>query len=352
MGRVGRRAAWVFGVASLFFAALGVSWWLHDPADVLRHDPYYYWRMAEGHVELAPFGYRILVPSIVRVLPMGHHLGFVVCTAAAITVAAVALWLWLRRHTVASRAAAGVAIFLASGPVWFQLRSPYRSDAAMMAFLACCALFADRNRWIAFAIAGMTAVLARDAAAIVVVVPVLAWWQRRDRAPLYAAASIVVAVIAVRGFVPVIPRAPQDPGDILAFRSEHDGGLWRSVLIAVCSSFGPFLMLIPQAWRHLDANSKRFAAVAVAALPSLLIASDWSRLLAPLFPIVCIAAVRSRVRTEALYAVAAMLLSCSVAQPSLDVVLLATASGVAALWLGGRRSGEPVGGRDTELLNR
>jgi hypothetical protein len=318
----------------VFVWALVVAWSLHDPREVVGpYDPAYYWRMANGQVVSAPFGYRILVPSFVRALPLDHHVGFVFVTAVSMTVLCVAVWVWLHGYVSSLRAAAGAAIVLASGPVWWQFHSPYRTDAAMMALLALAALFSDERRWVAFAIVAVMAVAARDVAVIIAIVPLLAWRAERDHRALWALGAIVTTFLLVRGFVPVIPRPLQRPGDILHFRAAQDGGLIIAVFLAIAGSFGAAWFLVPAAWKRLDTNTKHWALVGAAAIPTLLIASDWSRLLAPAFPLICMSAVRSRVSTSALFVVAALTAYPNWVPQSTSLLLLTTATSGAVMLL-------------------
>jgi hypothetical protein len=328
---------------ALFAWVLVVAWGLHDPREVVGpNDPAFYWRMANGERVSAPFGYRILVPYLVRLLPVGHHFGFALVTAVSLTVLGVTVWVWLRRYVSGVRATAGAALVLASGPVWWQLHSPYRTDGAMMALLALAVLFSEERRWLAFAVVGVAAVVARDVSVIIAIVPLLAWRSERDNRALWATGAVVVAFLAVRGLVPVIPRALQHPADIVAFRAAQDGGLLTAIFIALAGSFGAAWFLIPGAWKRLDANTKRWAFVAAAAVPTLLIASDWSRLLAPAFPLACMAAVRSRVRTGALFVVAGLTMYPSLVPQSVSLLFLTTAVSAAVMLLWRDRAREEL----------
>ena len=322
-------------LTALFGAGAAVAWALHDPADVTGpNDPSYYWRMAEGNKVSAPFGYRIVVPSLVRALPVDHHVGFVLVTAASVTVLAAATWLWLRRHVDASRAVAGVALVLASGPIAIQLQCPYLSDATMMALIAVAVLLADREQWRLFAVVAIATVLARDAAVIVALVPLAAWVQSRNRSALLAAAAAVATCVVARALIPVIPRPFQPPRDVLAWRAASDGGLTRAAIGTALGSFGAAWLFVPLSWKRIDSRTKRWALVAVASVPVLFIASDWTRLLAPAFPLIAMAAVRSSVATKGLFVIASLLFATTIQPTHIAVRLLvfAASTAVIVLW--------------------
>src|SRR4029079_12716695 len=180
VGVVGAVAAWMKHQAAF----------VHDP----RVDPFYYWGMANGSTVLAPFGYRILVPGLVRALPFENHVGFVILTGVALAVLVGALYTWLERHTTPSRAAAGTALVVSS-VAWTQFQVPYRNDVAMLGFLALCALAADRDRWGWFTIAAVGAVLTRDSAVIVALLPLAAFAHQRERRALAGAVVTVLAFL-------------------------------------------------------------------------------------------------------------------------------------------------------------
>jgi hypothetical protein len=233
----------------VFIASLGLAWTLHNPSQVHGpDDPSFYWRLAEGKTVAAPFGYRILIPWTVRVLPLDHHFSFVLVTALSVAVLAAALWCWGRRYASAGRVAAALAIILASGPVWIQLKSPYRNDVEMMALLAVAALCSDRRRWYTFSIIAVAAVATRDVAVIVAMVPLLSWRKERNSRALLAFLLTVTAFLAVRGLLPVIPRPLQHPSDILSWRASEDGGLLAALVFAFSTSFGAAWFLVPVSW--------------------------------------------------------------------------------------------------------
>ena len=327
--------------------ALAITWFLHDAAEVHGpNDPAYYWRMANGHVALAPLGYRILVPSVVRVLPLDHHVGFVIVTGVSLGIAAGGLGAWLERRTCRSRVMCGVALVAASGPVWWVLRSPYRPDSAMLALFAVAALLSDDRRWLMFACVAALAVAARDVSVIMGVVPLLSWWRERDARALVAFAVTVGSFVAVRGLVPVVARGFQHPAVIFAFRAREDGSIAMAVVLAICISFGAAWLFVPLAWRRLDEMARLWGVVALASVPTLLIAGDWSRLLAPAFLLVAAAAVASNRETIRIAVVAGLLLVSSyVSSPG--VTLVTTAIGVVVVLTGGGRSSTSAVRADT-----
>jgi hypothetical protein len=321
----------VCGSAAVGVAGTLVTAVVHDAAAVRNPDidPFYYWGMANGHTVLAPFGYRVLVPGLVRALPLDHDAGFVLLTGVALAVLVGALFTWLERHTTPARAVAGTALVVGSVG-WTQFQAPYRNDMAMLALLALAAVAADRDRWGWFTVAAIGAVLARDSGVIVALVPLAGFVLTRDRRALTAAFTTAAVFLLVRGLVPVVPRPLQLPSEILPFRAAMDGGLAASFLLAAGASFGAAWILVPLAWRRIDVRSRRWALPAVASMLTLLVGSDWARLLAPAALVVAIAVVRAPVRTWGLWTVTGSVALASYQANNVAWVLATLCLGVAA----------------------
>ena len=295
------------------FAAIGtiaglVTWMVRDIAphnDPFR-DSYFYWRMAEGQKGWAPFGYRILAPAFVRALPTGTDVGFVLLTALSVALLASVTHVWLSRHVGPTRALAGVAIVCANVAVLGQLQVPYGSDATMLALVAVGALLADREQWLGFAIAAVAAVLTREAAVVLALVPLAAFARERDRRALVAGVATVLAYLTVQNWISVHPAPLQRPSEVLAFVTQLHGSILGAALLAVGTSFGAAWFLLPAGWSRMSSVSRSWVLVAGATVPMLFIATGWGRLLAPAFVVVAMAAVLSPVRTWGLYCVAGL----------------------------------------------
>jgi MFS family permease len=306
------------------------SWLVHTRSGVKDpfFDAYYYWRMAQGQRTWAPFGYRILAPGVVRAMPLGTDVGFVVVTAVAIAVLAGVSYAWLSRHVPPVRAVAGVAILCSSTAVLGSLRVPYGTDVTMLALIAICAWAADQDRWLAFTLAAVAAVLTREAAVVLTLVPLAAFVRERDRRALVAVVAPALGLLAVQDLVQVYPRPLQQPSEVFGYLSRHYGGISSAVVVAVAMSFGAAWLLVPMAWSRLDATSKSWALVAVGSIPLLLIATAWGRLMAPGFVLVAIAAVRAPVRTWGLYGVAFLIAVTSFAPDNLPLAASTLVLGV------------------------
>jgi hypothetical protein len=104
----------------------------HDRFTLPAFDAYAYLAMAEhpSFFTVAPWGYRVLTPSLVHVMPVGNVArGFRYVTLGGLTLAGGLLFLFLRRlghHPGA--ALAGVAAFALSPPVGEAIRNPFLAE--------------------------------------------------------------------------------------------------------------------------------------------------------------------------------------------------------------------------------
>src|SRR5262249_27520490 len=102
-------------------------------------------------------------------------------------------------------------------------------------------------------------------------------------------------------------RSLQRPSEILPYEAVVYGSLLNAVLVAVATSFGAAWLLVGITWQRIDARTKLWGLVALATLPTLLIASDWPRLVAPAFVVVAMSAAKSEVSVWGLWGVAGTL---------------------------------------------
>ena len=111
------------------------------------------------------------------------------------------------------------------------------------------------------------------------------------------------------------------------------------MLVAIGSSFGAAWAFVVSGWSFMDSMSRRWALVAAASVPTLLIASDWSRLLAPAFLIVAMGAAVSRLNPAVVFGVAVLLAITNVAPFSLALAVGALIGGLALVLWASRTSG-------------
>lgn len=225
----------VMGVAVAAVALLGILWirtehlvpghsWWAFPGD---HHIYLF--MAEhpvGQLHLAPWGWRILGPGTVRVLPVTDQLGFQVVTFASLCVAATCVHQICRALGFDRRLAfAGLLLFVAlSFATKFAMFDFWLTDPLAFAFLGLAVLFAVEQRVFPFACCLAVGVLAKES--VVFAAPLLytfgadeALDGRAARRALLATIPALVVLVAVRLAIPAWngqPYALGLPGPIAA----------------------------------------------------------------------------------------------------------------------------------------
>lgn len=254
-------------------------------------DPDFYARMAEkfGSVDLAPFSYRFLVPTLAGALPGSAMLGFVLIGAAAIVGSAWCCNAILRRRGFAGWPAE--LLVLVSPISWSFVRQPVTTDAFALGALALGLLAIDREKWGWVSVVMLVGVLGRETTGVLALSALFVAVEARGRRHGVVTAALVaipslVTLVAIRT-TPLLygrhlPGRLQLPEEIVAWRSFHDGGLLAALLGALAFSLGPVWVPAVRAVRRDPGSS--MVALAMPAflfvLPPLLFASDWSRLAA------------------------------------------------------------------------
>ncbi len=144
-------------------------------------DPYVYVAMAESPTifTLPPWGYRILTPVLVHLLPGRTALGFRIVTFGSFVAAAVCLGLLLQRlgHTPAM-IVLGVALFTLSPFVGVFLQNPFFVDPAAVALLA--ALLFAIEAGAGLATLALLTLLGTAAKEVTLALVPFLCWARRD----------------------------------------------------------------------------------------------------------------------------------------------------------------------------
>jgi hypothetical protein len=155
-----------------------------------RGDERIYERMATdpGATHTFPFGYRVLPPWLVHVLPGGHTLGFSVLAWLAAAIAAGCMFALLERQRVARHISIPLAIALAACPVLLaadvrQGRSPDPWSVAVLSAGALCITARAPRALCAVVLVGA---LNREAALFLIPWAYAAWARR----PLDPAAPV------------------------------------------------------------------------------------------------------------------------------------------------------------------
>lgn len=176
-----------------------------------------YRHMADHPLELrlSPFGWRVLGPLLVTVIPVANDLAFRIVSLTALGGTAVVVFL-LGRRTGFSDAAAACGSFVYLGTWWstgYLVYNPWLPDALTFLIVGLLALLAlDRRGW-QFAVLLAVGVLVKEQ--VLLVVPL--WWTLSRRPwswrPLLQTGALLVPALVVMACVRAgLPAENADPG--------------------------------------------------------------------------------------------------------------------------------------------
>jgi hypothetical protein len=245
-----------------------------------------------------PWGFRIMTPWLVSVLPGSTELGFEIVTVLALALATALLFALLRRTLTEQAAWWGVVFFLVSGPAVAGLSDPFLVDP--LAFVCVIAGFslAFARRWLWLALVLGVAVLAKETALFVAGVGLLVGLRCPPRARWWQLGTVVAAPVIV---YLLLHRTSL----VFSHRWEHSYlgevrrvipyerakvGLARAPIQAVLYSFGPLWVALVAGYRHLGRRWRASYPYLLLVLSGLAVGEDWPRLLGYAFPVVVAAA--------------------------------------------------------------
>jgi hypothetical protein len=274
------------------------------------HDEIRYLAMAEDRMVEAPFGYRVLVPRIVALLPWSHDVGFRLITVLSLGATAVIVHRWISMHVRSDRAVIATALLAVSGPMVFVTTNPYLTDGPAWLVIAATLLLADAGRSATAGAVNACGVLVRESVVAALVVPAVRLARTRCWRDLTLLLAPAVAVLVVTRATPIlwgeaVPGSGVMPfGEVLSQQAEWYGSVGGAAVIAIAYSWGAAMLASP-AWIRSALPDVRtpVAVYGACCLAPLLIAVDWTRLLGHLFPLVCLAAARSHVPNGRLWTV-------------------------------------------------
>lgn len=232
----------------------------------------------------APFRYRIVVPAIARGLPLAPARALALVSLLSLVATYALVLRTSRRLGVPDKAAiTGLVTAVCSAPHLYSYENPYLTDAmALLAVSACLyALVAGRFRW--FTALCVLAMGIRETS--IFAAPAWASTGQRLRAVLVVTSSLA-AYVMIHRFVG--PHSATDPGPFKEFpaRPLHDvvadlfsawHGLWFALPVG--------LLLLPTRRREVAGMA---CSLCAGTLLTSFLATDTTRMAAPLFPVVAI----------------------------------------------------------------
>ncbi|KAA0232475.1 MAG: hypothetical protein JJLCMIEE_01390 [Acidimicrobiales bacterium] len=175
----------------------GNPWDHHKYIYLAEHGP--------GSLHLAPFGWRLGVPTVVSFLPVGTEVGFRLVAAASVFAAAMGIYSLSRVHGFDRLMSAGAVALYLSVPVAAQwlLYDFWLSDAAAFAIVIWVIVLVKRERLFWAAVLLVVGVLTKES---VILVGTLVYSLRAVRLVDWRALAAAVAVIAPAAVTAMVLR--------------------------------------------------------------------------------------------------------------------------------------------------
>ena len=292
----GWRAAVAVGV--LAFVAIVILDALVRDEPTPRGDDEIYEKMADDPfaTHTFPFAYRVLVPTVVHVLPFGHTFSFSLLAWLATAIAAGFLYVLLERVGAPPWLALALALCLALSPplLIVSLRQGRNVDAATVAVMVAAVLFMVDERPRALAITLAIGALTRESAMFLIPLAYAIWAQRlvdldaAKRVALVAAPAVAIYV-ALRLALPTVGREQvAGYGSLLGGRIDVLRAGFDDLAVQLrrmFSVYGPLWFFAPFALRDMRLAQRGLVLVALC-LVSMTFALDWGRIIllaAPIF---------------------------------------------------------------------
>ena len=286
-------------VAALAVAAIVVLDALVRDEPTPRGDDLIYERMAQDPfaTHTFPFAYRVLVPTIVHVLPFGHTFSFSLLAWLATGIAAGFLYVLVQRVGAPPALALGLALCLALSPplLIVSLRQGRNVDAATVAVMVAAVLFMIDERPRALAVTLAIGALTRESAMFLIPLAYAIWAERLIDADALRRVAIVSApaiaiYLALRLAIPTVGREQVAGygGSLLGGRFDvlRDGlDQIATELRRMFTVYGPLWFIAPLALRNMRLAQRGLVLVALCVI-SMTFALDWGRIIllaAPIF---------------------------------------------------------------------
>jgi hypothetical protein len=357
--QIPRRAItpWLVFAGSLgVFSAVAAIYWNAGLAGL--GDARIYMRLAQhpGHFTTAPWGFRVLTPYLVWLIPTKPVYGFAAVTIVSLAAACTFLYSYLREYYGQGASMFGVALFLVSPAALIELKNPVDVDALFFAMVALAFLALARRKWLLLAFALAAGTFDKETM-LFMVFPLIVVGIAEDRfKPLWRWAAVVALPISAFWLIHyttlLFSPVPSSYNYFsvtnisFVFHEQHQlGGAAFSFLWAMIDTFGVLwiaaTVLIVKAPRQV----RHTAIFILPVLASVLFADNWARMLALAFmvviPLVCAAGLSRPIASALLFlsydAIVSLGLNNFVGHPAyrLDDFLIIVAGGSAVVFVVG-----------------
>lgn len=270
-------------VMSVIWAGAGPK----SVADVTGDGPYYLAMSSRpGDPTAPPYTYRVLTPWLVRLTGLDAFWGFALISIVGLAVAGVLLWAVVLRDRTPRNAWLALGLFVFSPAGIYYLADDYRVEPLAFAFLAGVLLLLQRQQTTWAAVVCVVGLL--DKETVLFAAPIVLLQAVRGRA--WAAVAVVLAgapalyLVIHRTDLIAHGAGREFPyftaGNLEAIVRHQEGHVFLAVLIALVVGFGPLAVAAAVGWRSAGSLLRLWALLLVPIALSMVIASDWIRMLA------------------------------------------------------------------------
>lgn len=298
-----QRGYLVLPTSLLITSILFIFYW--EPRLATSGDAVFYLAISHNPLDFvaAPFSYRFLVPAVVGVLPGSHEISFIVITILSISATSYVLFKYLCTIVKLELAAIGSLLFLLSPASTFSLVDPYLVDPVSFLCMALVFLLVAQGRWTVAAITFGVGVLVKETI-LLLLLPLTALAISRRFRPIGGWSLLLAGGFLVYGLLhyspllfgeikPNYPYLTKDTFDLVVdYQRANYGSVLSSLLMAIFESFS-FLWIaagVGLFWLWKERGDQRGRALTVSssllvvpALLSLVVATDWVRMLSLAF---------------------------------------------------------------------
>ncbi len=296
----------VFAASVAFFSAIVSVYWNASLAHF--NDARYYVSMAQHpfHFTVAPWGFRILTPILVWLIHAPAVYGFAAVNVISLAATAAMLYAYLLEFYEPRVAMFGVALFAVSPAVLIEMKWVVDVDAFLFAMVMLAFLALARRQWALLGAAMVLGVLDKETMLFVLLPLAVVGYSEYRFAPRrrwMALLGLPVLIYVLVHYTPLVFRPVPGTYDYFSisnlrfvFHEQQQlagGGAGYSFFWSMVDTFGALWILAMLFVRRADRRIRHTIVFLVPVLASVLLADNWSRVLALAFvviiPLVCAA---------------------------------------------------------------